>query len=59
VGIAIAVICWVLSAVFDQFFNTMGQLAEDGTKFIGIVVWAAAWTRQAYNDITKLTRSSR
>lgn len=58
VGIAIAVIFWVLSAVFDLFFNTMGQLAEDGAKFIGIVVWAAAWTRQAYNDITKLTRSS-
>lgn len=57
-GIAIAVIFWVLSAVFDLFFNTMGQLAEDGAKFIGIVVWAAAWTRQAYNDITKLTRSS-
>jgi hypothetical protein len=37
----------------------MGQLAEDGAKFIGIVIWAAAWTRQAYNDITKLARSSK
>jgi hypothetical protein len=58
VGIAITVIFWVLSAMFDQFFNAIGQLAEDGAKFIGIVVWAAAWTRQAYNDITKLPRSS-
>jgi hypothetical protein len=58
VGLAITVIFWVLSAAFDQFFNNMGQLAEDGTKFIGIVVWAATWIRQAYHDITKLTRSS-
>ena len=57
VGIAIAVIFWVLSAVIDHFFNDIGQLAEDGSKFIGIVVWAAAWIRQAYNDITKLARS--
>jgi len=58
VGIAITAFFWILSAVFDQFFNNIGQLAEDGAKFIGIVVWAAAWTRQAYNDITKLTLSS-
>ncbi len=58
VGIAITVIFWVLSAVFDQFFNNIGQLAEDGAKFIGIVVWAATWTCQAYDDITKLARSS-
>jgi|GEM_PF-1539763 len=58
IGMAIAVIFWLLSAVFDHFFNDFGQLAEDGAKFIGIVVWAAAWTRQAYNNIAKLTRSS-
>ena len=58
VGIAIAVFFWVLSAGFDQFFNHTAQLAEDGAKFIGIVVWAAAWTRQAYDDISKLARSS-
>jgi len=58
VGIALAVIFWVLSEVFDQFFNNMGQLAEDGAKFIGIAVWAAAWTRQAYYDIIKLARSN-
>lgn len=58
VGMAIAVIFWVLSEVFDHYFNDIGQLAEDGAKFIGIVVWAAAWTRQAYNDITRLARSS-
>ena len=57
VGIAIAVTFWVLSAMIDHFFNHIGQLAEDGTKFIGIVIWAAAWIRQAYNDITKLARS--
>lgn len=57
VGMAIAVICWMLSAVLDLFFNQIGQLAEDGIKFIGITVWAAAWTRQAYEDITRLTRS--
>lgn len=58
VGMAIAVIFWVLSGLLDHYFNHVGQLAEDGSKFIGIVVWAAAWTRQAYNDITKLVRSS-
>jgi hypothetical protein len=56
VGMAIAVICWVLSAAFDHFFNQIGQLAEDGIKFIGIAVWAAAWTRQAYDDLTRLAR---
>ena len=60
VGIAIAVICWVLSAVLDQYFNhiSIGQLGEDGLKFIGIVVWAAAWIRQAYSDLIRLARSS-
>jgi hypothetical protein len=59
IGIAIAVICWVLSAVLDRYFNhiSMGQLGEDGIKFIGIVVWAAAWIHQAYNDIIRLARS--
>ena len=59
VGIAIAVSCWVLSAVLDHYFNhiSIGQLGEDGLKFIGIVVWASAWIRQAYDDITKLTRA--
>jgi hypothetical protein len=56
VGMAIAVICWVLSAVLDHFFNQIGQLAEDGIKFVGIAVWAAAWTRQAYDDLTRLVR---
>lgn len=59
VGMAVAVIFWGLSAMFDHYFNDMEQLAEDGAKFIGIVVWAAAWIRQAYHDITRLTRSSR
>jgi hypothetical protein len=54
-GMAIAVVCWVMSAVLDHFFNQIGQLAEDGIKFIGIAVWAAAWTRQAFDDITRLT----
>ena len=58
VGMAVAVIFWGSSEVFDHYFNDMGQLAEDGTKFIGIVVWAAAWIRQAYNDIAKLARSN-
>jgi hypothetical protein len=60
VGIAIAVSFWVLSAVLDHYFNhiSIGQIGEDGIKFIGIVVWAAAWIRQAYNDIAKLARSS-
>ena len=56
VGIVIAVIFWGLSVVLDRFLRGFGQLPEDGSKFIGIVVWAAAWTRQAYNDITKLAR---
>jgi hypothetical protein len=59
VGITITVILWGMSGILDEFFNHIGgQLAEDGSKFIGIVVWAAAWTRQAYNDISKLARSS-
>jgi hypothetical protein len=53
-GIAIAVGFWVLSAAFDLFFNNIGQLAEDGSKFIGIAVWAAAWIRQAYGDVARL-----
>jgi hypothetical protein len=57
VGIVIAVIIWVLSVITDHYFNNLGQLAEDGTKFIGIVVWAAAWIRQAYHDMTTLARS--
>lgn len=58
VGIVLTVIFWILSQVFDMFFNNIGQLAEDGSKFIGIVVWAAAWIRQAYSDITKLAASN-
>jgi hypothetical protein len=58
VGIAITVFFWVLSVVFDLFLRGFGQLPEDGSKFIGIVVWAAAWTRQAYDDITRLARAS-
>ena len=57
VGIGLTVIFWILSQVFDTFFNNIGQLAEDGSKFIGIVVWAAAWIRQAYGDIARLARS--
>jgi len=56
VGIAVTVIFWVLSVVLDLFLRGFGQLPEDGSKFIGIVVWAATWTRQAYNDITELVR---
>lgn len=58
IGIAVAVIFWLVSALFDRFFNNFGQLAEDGTKFVGIVFWSAAWIRQAYIDITRLARSS-
>ncbi len=54
VGIALTVIFWISSQLFDSFFNDIGQLAEDGSKFIGIVVWAAAWIRQAYIDVTSL-----
>lgn len=57
-GMALAVTYWILSAGLDQFFNQLGQLAEDGSKFVGIAVWAAAWTRQAYDDIARLARSS-
>lgn len=56
-GMALAVIFWVSSTVLDQFFNHAGQLAEDGTKFIGIVVWAAAWVRQAYSDTRSASSS--
>ena len=58
VGIGLTVFFWLLSQGFDQLFNNMGQLAEDGAKFMGIVVWAAAWIRQAYIDVTSLTRSN-
>lgn len=58
VGIAVTVFFWVLSVVFDLFLRGFGQLPEDGSKFIGLVVWGAAWTRQAYDDITKLARPS-
>lgn len=58
VGTVIAVIFWVFSAVFDHYFNEIGQLGEDGAKFIGIVVWAAAWIRQAYDNVVQLTRST-
>ncbi|HEX5837132.1 MAG TPA: hypothetical protein VFY26_04825 [Anaerolineales bacterium] len=58
VGIVLTVLFWILSQVFDTFFNNIGQLAEDGSKFIGIAVWAAAWIRQAYSDIAHLARSN-
>ncbi len=58
VGIAITVFFWILSVMLDLFLRGFGQLPEDGSKFIGVVVWAAAWIRQAYNDITKLSRFS-
>ncbi len=58
IGIAIAVIFWILSAGLDRYFNDFGQLEEDGAKFIGIAVWAAAWIRQSYNSIFSLIRSS-
>ena len=58
VGIAVTVFFWVLSVVLDLFLRGFGQLPEDGSKFIGLVVWAAAWTRQAYDDMTKLARPS-
>lgn len=57
VGVAVAVTFWVLSVGLDRYFNHIGQLAEDGSKFIGIVIWAAAWIRQSYNDIAKPARS--
>lgn len=55
-GIFLTVFFWMLSAVLDKFFNDMSQLAEDGAKFTGIVIWSAAWIRQAYIDILKLIR---
>ena len=55
VGIAVTVFFWGLSGTSDRFFNNIGgQLLEDGSKFMGIVVWAAAWIRQAYDDIAAL-----
>lgn len=58
IGIALTVFFWVLSALLDLLFNNVGgQLAEDGSKFLGIAVWAAAWIRQAYIDIGLLTGS--
>ena len=58
VGIVLTVFFWGFSGVFDSFFNHMGgQLVEDGAKFMGIVVWVAAWTRQAYHDIVSLAHS--
>jgi hypothetical protein len=47
------VFLWVLSAGLDQFFNNLGQLAEDGAKFTGVAIWAAAWIRQAYLDLRR------
>lgn len=58
VGMAITVAFWVLSAGLDSFLNDIGQLGEDGSKFIGIVVWAAAWIRQAYDNLATQSRSS-
>lgn len=58
VGMAIAVFFWILSAALDRYFNDIGQHAEDGAKFIGIAVWAAAWIREAYDNVVQLTRSS-
>lgn len=58
VGIVVGAGFWVLSAALDRFFNVgSGQLAEDSMKFIGLSVWAAAWIRQSYTDIIRLTRS--
>jgi hypothetical protein len=55
VGIAITVLFWGLGAGLDQFFNHVGgQLAEEGSKFIGIAVWAAAWICQAHLDVIRL-----
>lgn len=57
IGIVITVGFWGLSGVLDLFFNRMGgQLVEDGTKFLGLVVWAAAWVRQAYDDVAGLVQ---
>lgn len=56
VGIAVTVFFWVLSVVLDLFLRGFGQLPEDGSKFIGLVIWAAAWTRQAYDDLNRLAR---
>lgn len=58
VGIVLTVLFWLLSQALDALFNNIGQLAEDGSKFVGIVVWAAAWIRQAYGDIARLARSN-
>lgn len=58
IGIVITVGFWGLSGVLDLAFNNLGgQLVEDGTKFLGLVVWAAAWVRQAYDDVAGLVQS--
>jgi hypothetical protein len=58
IGIAIAVFFWIVSAALDRYFNDLGQLEEDGSKFVGIAVWAAVWIRQAYYSVSRLVRSS-
>jgi len=58
IGIAIAVFFWIVSAILDRYFNDLGQLQEDGAKFIGIAVWAAVWIRQTYYSTVRLIRSS-
>lgn len=57
IGVTGAVFFWVLSAVLDKFFNAGVQLREDGAKFIGITIWAAAWAYQAYASLTNLLQT--
>ena len=42
---------WALSVFMDSFLNNhplnVDQLVEDGAKFVGIMVWSAAWTTYA------------
>ena len=51
-GVALTLGWWGLSVVLDSLLNNHAlngdQLAEDGAKFVGIVVWAALWAGLAH-----------
>ena len=51
VGVGLAVFFWIASQLFDRFLNhsvlDLDQLTEDGAKFVGAAIWAAAWINEA------------
>ena len=51
-GVVLTLAWWALSVFMDTFLNNhalnLVQLVEDGAKFVGIVVWSAAWTTFAF-----------